>query len=224
MRYSLARRCATPHQHRRLHFELESADLLILLFFIYLRVESPDRSLQSFLFMFYLGMMIHSLGLPGYAKKTNNLLLSVGLLASFIFVLFAGAILNLGHSASFDLVSGMGLAGLIYAVAFKSSGTLLSKVLSSRVAQFYGKISFSYYLLHILLVYVSLNLLLSHMSVATDLDYIFTIVVISTVVIIITTMISWVFSIFVEQPAINISRRLAKSMRVAAINKSADIK
>ena len=98
-----------------------------------------------------------------------------------------------------DLLTGFGAFGLIY---FAINNLFLAKILNCRVLQFYGKTSYSFYLWHIPVIYLTIYVI-PH----TNLPLFW----VKIVIFIITSIIAWLSYILIEKPGIRLGLTLLKA-------------
>lgn len=179
--------------------------ILLLIVMCYL---SPWRSIFEFGFMFYLGYL-----LPDYADKARTLFARstwvpwLGLGITLVLLLpsryLHGAWLKTGV-----LLEGLGSAGLILTIVYGGAPGI-GRILDHAAARFYGRISYSFYLLHAPLLFACVQFLFpviprnvwvgQPLLLGTAL---------SLISIGVASAVAWVFYVYVEKPFIFISRLL----------------
>lgn len=105
----------------------------------------------------------------------------------------------LNHIIISDILTGIGSAGIIL-LALNNLNII--KLLSLKIILFYGKISFSFYLLHINIMYVLIYLLHDLIPLS----------IIKVIIFIVTTIVSWIGYKYVELPFIAIGKKIAQNI------------
>ncbi|CAE6845306.1 acyltransferase family protein [Paraburkholderia domus] len=114
-------------------------------------------------YMFVVGAIVSQQGQRSRAGIASHPVFVVGCIA---LVLTANACFPLVHQLSQDILTVAGAGGLIWSIASGANNPLLS-ILDTRWARFLGRISYSFYLLHFIVLYAVSNFLLH--ALPTDL-------------------------------------------------------
>jgi peptidoglycan/LPS O-acetylase OafA/YrhL len=116
-------------------------------------IYTITKSFKFFVF-FYMGYLAF------YNHHKLKYIASLKLLPLYLF-LFASVYFTYGHSLSIDILAGLGSVGLISCCLYNK---YFAKLLESRIVQFYGKISYSFYLFHMPILYLVVYTLRSRLS------------------------------------------------------------
>lgn len=182
-----------------------SVALLLVTFLMAWKHESSPASLVHFLYMFVVGAFISMNAQAHYARKFSRVLVP----ASLALILTANAFFPLVHSFPADILVAIGSALLIWCIDAGSDHPLLA-ILDSRAAQFLGRISYSFYLLHFIVLYAVANLLLHHTPQSWTSRWPLPIMAVACVISISLALPLSAFSFrYVEKPLTLLGRKLA---------------
>ncbi|WP_431822221.1 acyltransferase family protein [Burkholderia sp. F1] len=119
--------------------------------------EMSPWSIWHYLYMFVLGVIVSMKAQPDFAKRYSKVLVP----GSLAMILAASTFFPLAHTIPVDTLVSVGTALLIWCIDAGSEHSLL-KILDSNAARFLGRISYSFYLLHFIVLYAVANAVLHH--------------------------------------------------------------
>jgi len=160
------------------------------------------------LYFFFLGLMVPAVNRhPWFAKTSPPILFYLAFLVCYIGVIQSGRDDWAAYSV-LRVLPGFAAFGLVCLVASERQSTI-HKSLGSELARFYGKISYSFYLLHFFVLYiVTTNLLkICSSDTITSQNYLFT-GYLAAATFLITTPLAWISWRFIELPSTKIAKWL----------------
>jgi len=165
-------------------------------------------NLSSWLFMFYLGYLVPSGG-SMLIDRLKSLPWLGKLLAPIAFLLLCLAMTLLGNSPRWqNLLEGVAAAVFISGLLYGPELTAY-QVLDWRPVRFYGRISYSFYLYHMVCLYVTarcfLALIPGRFLAGNVVLAVLGLLFFSTAL---ATFVGWGSQVWVERPGINISKKL----------------
>ncbi|WP_185646541.1 acyltransferase [Burkholderia sp. Bp9143] len=134
-----------------------SGALLALTFLLAWKYENLGGSLVHFLYMFVLGAIVSMKAEGSFTRRFFRILVPT----SVAMVLAASAFFPLSHPILADILVSVGAALLIWCIDAGTDHPLFA-VLDSKSARFLGRISYSFYLLHFIILYAIANMVLHH--------------------------------------------------------------
>jgi peptidoglycan/LPS O-acetylase OafA/YrhL len=170
---------------------------------------------RTFYLAFILGMILCNLDVDKILQKMNKVLLFIILLISVYFSSFKTIkfpfcnILNIyviNNYFSNFLASFYNIVGAFLLIFVISRSTLLKRMFSSKIPIFIGKISFSIYLLHLIII-CSLSSYI-YLILINQISYNSSFFVTAIITIIITLISSYIFYNYIEVKSINWSKSL----------------
>lgn len=168
----------------------------------------PDGTAVRFLFLFYMGYLLPAAG-PGIAWATRQPLGRVALWSVALATLFFGY-----HTAAWTVVQGTGAALLIALVMFGPE-TRFARMLDWSWVRFYGRISYSFYLIHMkAMVVLGLGMLATVPApILTESPLLFGGLLLAASIAVATPL-AWCLYHGVEKPFIEFSKRLCSGTRL----------
>lgn len=165
----------------------------------------------NFAYMFVLGAIVSQLSREVKAGIASNPVFVFGCMA---LILVANACFPLVHQLPADIITVAGAGGLIWSIALGSKSRLLS-FLDSRWARFLGRISYSFYLLHFIVLYAVSNFLLHILPTDLVIRWPLAVMAVGCIVsIAIAVPISALAFNLIEKPLTLVGRRFAQQRRL----------
>ncbi len=170
-----------------------TVDIVFIICFIILGFIFKFNEAPHYIYMFYLGMII-----PNWKNLFGNSLIplfsiSLILISRIFFVPYA----YLGELLV-SLMIFLLIGSLIY-----GKNNIITDFLNTKIAQFYGRISYSFFLIHFLILYVEAKFILDNFPQMIDLQYaVVTNLFIGAISIISSTIIENCIYRFIEKPII----------------------
>ena len=184
-------------------------NLLLLTILITISFLVRQNDSIKYLFTFYIGLILPKLtdSLKKIMTNMNFSAKSMGII-SIVFLLIARP-LFLKNEILIKIVESLAIFSLIF-LTINYKEFFLNEVGRSRILVFFGKISYSFYIINFLILYMIANILFKNKYLYDfKFDLILTSLFIGFLSILITTPIAYLIYLFVEKNIIFLNRRLS---------------